>query len=376
MLHLINMIKTKNIVNNKSRDHLFDNVRAVAIFLVVFGHMIYTYYKTNLPNSYGWYLVLYLINVPLLVFISGYFASFNIKKILTKLVLPLVVFWVLYDYFVSFIKGDPVGIISTVQPYMSLWYLYSLIFWRCCVVGLEHIKHKWLKIATIIAFVVVGLMVGFDDNITREYSLSRSFTFFPFFLMGYFLKTSKFDFKKFKKENKLAILMVIISAVAFMLLLHEFKFFIVKLLYSRSPYSEFIYDPWKGAYYRLLWYFVTTVCVFAIILILPSKKILPLSLISKHSMAIYLVHNFVVEIIYNYKYLPESDSSLKHTFLISILIIVVVTLFMQIKDFAFNNNKKSLSSRYIKLKAEKNKYCTWLTRLFDKIFKTNKNKST
>ena len=294
--------------NVDERDHLFDNARALAIFLVVFGHFIYTYYNQALKDSYGWYLAIYLVNVPLLVFMSGYFAKFSIKKILIKIVLPLIVFWVLYDYFICWINGKEYAITSTIQPYMTLWYLYSLAFWKCCVVGLEQIKHKWLKIATVIIFMFFGLMVGFDTDATRDYSLSRSFVMLPFFMMGYFLKTSKFNFKKFKKENKLAVAVIAIASVAFLLLLHEFRFFHRFLLFARSPYIDFVRDVWKGCYYRLIWYFITTVCVFGIIFILPSRKILPLSLFSKHSMSIYLIHGFFVEIFFKYKILPQAES--------------------------------------------------------------------
>ena len=359
----------KNIVknNDKERDHLFDNARALAMFLVVFGHFIYTYYTTRMPNSYGWYLAVYLINVPLLVFMSGYFAKFDIKKILIKLVLPLVLFWVIYDYFLCIINSKPFSISSTIQPYMTLWYLYSLIFWKCCVVGLEHIKNKWFKIAALIVFFALGLIIGFDQSATRDYSLSRSFVFLPFFAMGYFLKTSKFDFKKFKKENKLAVALIVVASIAFLLLVYEFKFFHRYLLFARSPYLEFKDDAMQGCFHRFIWYLMSTVCVFGVIFILPSFKILPLSLFSKHSMTIYLVHGFFVEMFIKFRVLPQLETSLSNAFWVSIIIMIVVSVVMEIKSQAFSESKYALSTRYLKHKAKLNKHNTWQIRLFDKI---------
>ena len=59
-------------VKNK-REPIFDTLRFIGIFLVVFGHIIESY-------DFKWadivYKCIYLFHMPLLIFISGYFSKF------------------------------------------------------------------------------------------------------------------------------------------------------------------------------------------------------------------------------------------------------------------------------------------------------------
>jgi fucose 4-O-acetylase-like acetyltransferase len=60
------------------RNYKIDNIKAFLIILVVFGHML------ELVNMGGLYRLIYTIHMPVFVFVSGYFAKFNAKKIVTN----------------------------------------------------------------------------------------------------------------------------------------------------------------------------------------------------------------------------------------------------------------------------------------------------
>lgn len=73
------------------RIYKFDNLKAVLIFLVVFGHFLELVEGHELL-----YLVIYSFHMPLFMFLSGYFARFDKKKILEQLIYPYVMFQILY----------------------------------------------------------------------------------------------------------------------------------------------------------------------------------------------------------------------------------------------------------------------------------------
>lgn len=59
----------------KERDYLFDNIKGLLIFLVVFGHLI-SYSSFKKIHSIDFiYLSIYIFHMPIFVFISGYFSK-------------------------------------------------------------------------------------------------------------------------------------------------------------------------------------------------------------------------------------------------------------------------------------------------------------
>ena len=58
------------------RIYKFDNLKAILIFLVVFGHFLELVEGHKLL-----YLTIYSFHMPLFLFLSGYFARFDRKKI-------------------------------------------------------------------------------------------------------------------------------------------------------------------------------------------------------------------------------------------------------------------------------------------------------
>src|SRR5699024_12185513 len=44
--------------------------------------------------------------------------------------------------------------------------------------------------------IIIGLLIGYIDDVGSAFSLSRTFAFFPFFLTGYFLTKKHFVFLK------------------------------------------------------------------------------------------------------------------------------------------------------------------------------------
>ena len=75
-------------------------------------------------------------------------------------------------------------------PYHSYWYLLCLIYWR---VSIKFLSNQYFSI--ILSF-IVSIIIGFSEQISSVFSIKRTFTFFPYFLIGY-----KFSKNYFEKIN-------------------------------------------------------------------------------------------------------------------------------------------------------------------------------
>jgi len=114
------------------RDSYFDNAKILLIFLVVFGHFIQSYIDMNLFISYM-YNFIYTFHMPAFIIISGFFAKGiyekgYIWKLTKKLILPYVLFQVIYGFFYYFLHGKETFKLELLDPKWSLWFLISLFF--------------------------------------------------------------------------------------------------------------------------------------------------------------------------------------------------------------------------------------------------------
>ena len=118
----------------KQRSTFWDNYKGILIFLVVFGHFIYTY-ALNLPASLAAdvYSFVYCFHMPAFIFCSGYFSRSERsrgKESLTQLLLYYLVFNTAMLVFANQYRNISA---SFVEPYYSYWYLLSLIVWRLSI---------------------------------------------------------------------------------------------------------------------------------------------------------------------------------------------------------------------------------------------------
>ena len=85
------------------RIYLFDNLKFILIFFVVFGHCIMIFVNDITLRVY---MYIYLFHMPTFVFISGYFFKRRNKKMLSFIVKYLV-FQCLYLLLASIIDKNP-----------------------------------------------------------------------------------------------------------------------------------------------------------------------------------------------------------------------------------------------------------------------------
>ncbi|MBS4188994.1 acyltransferase family protein [Bacillus sp. FJAT-49705] len=275
----------------QKREYYFDNAKFILIFLVVFGHFLRSYISEN-ETVYTLYKLIYTFHMPAFILISGFFAKgFNkqgyIAKISKKLILPYIIFQLIYSLFYYFLYNEQSIQVDPLTPHWSLWFLISLFSWNIMLILFTKIK----PIISIIVAFAIGLMVGYADWITDFLSLSRTFVFFPLFLIGYYLKKEHFSLIVSPKAKIASISIFIIVFTGFYLfpdLNHEW-------LLGSKPYTEMRVASITAVFARLAFYILSLIMVFSFFSLVPRKQYF-FTTVGKNTLYVYLLHGFFVRL--------------------------------------------------------------------------------
>ncbi|WLR48857.1 acyltransferase family protein [Halobacillus litoralis] len=270
------------------RDAFFDNAKLVLIFLVVFGHIIQPFTDGSRP-MYTLYTWIYTFHMPAFIFLAGFFAKGSgekdyILQLAKKLILPYLIFQLVYTGYYFFI-GKGATLSGIFYPHWSLWFLFSLFCW--------HILLYWFKkippfLGVAIA-VQIGVLVGYFSDIGHHFSLSRTFVFFPFFLVGYWM--TKEHVHKWRtrrvKEASLVVMAIVASVIA---LFPEFSS--GWLLGSKS--YEVLGSPEMGGVFRLGVYVLAAVMTISVFAWVPNTQY-RLTYLGGRTLYVYLLHGFFIQ---------------------------------------------------------------------------------
>lgn len=271
-----------------SRNYQFDTIKAILIFLVVFGHFLELTH-----NSIGlWiYQIIYSFHMPAFIFCSGVFAKWSTRRLVHNLVYPYLVYQTLFLAFVSFIQ-QKTFLLQYKQPYWILWYIFSLILWTLLLPLLQKISCYKGAIAL---SVLISLASGFVDRIGYPFSLSRTLSMLPFFVAGYYTQQNLVAFAHTFKKLRASLLFVcscIILCECGLLWMYRSQ---VKStwLYGSYSYAKANYTPLIRGIILL---FAASWIVW-LLCVIPQKKVPVISYIGHYTLPIYLFHGFVVKAI-------------------------------------------------------------------------------
>jgi len=263
------------------RSPYWDSIKGFLIFFVVFGHYLIDYLGQNLTTD-SIVTVIYLFHMPAFIFVSGLMTSRDAgirNRSLSLLLGAYVVFNTLMTFVLYITKQVP---FSLVTPVYSYWYLVALIIWRVTISKLEKIRGIFF------ISILLALLVGCFPDVDNVLALSRVFSFYPFFLAGYFLPltVAKMISSKRPFPSHLAgIALFTVAATLGVAAKVWIGLEISQLL--MLPYQEPV-DIFKRAFIFL----IASVFIAAILLIVPSRPIPFLTHIGENSLPIYVLHRF------------------------------------------------------------------------------------
>lgn len=266
------------------RNYKMDNIRFLLIFLVILGHFMELF-----PGNFttALYKIIYSFHMPAFLFLTGCFARFKPRKIVFKLICPYILFQILYRAFDAFIlRGKTTFTPNFTTPYWLLWYLFTVI---CYYLLIPVIDTKSMRSRRIIIglSILLCLLTGYDSSIGYYLSLSRSITFLPYFIAGYYWSKTKIAIpQKFR--------FIPITGFLFLLNLYIINSPMItnKVLYSSYSYEKAGHNP----LIRMLLLLCAFTWIFLLLYVIPNKKLPFITNLGQNTLSVFLLHGFIVKL--------------------------------------------------------------------------------
>jgi fucose 4-O-acetylase-like acetyltransferase len=229
--------------------------------------------------------------MPAFILISGYFAK-GFKKegyllnIAKKLILPYLIFQGIYSFFYFFIQGRDVSTINPLDPHWSLWFLLSLFFWNVMLYGFTKLK----PVYSIGLAITIGVLIGYVNEVNHFLSLSRTFVFFPLFLVGYYLNREQFQKIKATKIKIFSGSVLVITFITFFF----FPSFDYQWLFGSKPYQVLDAYGLNGAMTRIGVYALSFLTTMSFLALVPSREFF-FTKWGTRTVYVYLLHGFFIK---------------------------------------------------------------------------------
>ena len=294
-----------NLKNTTERDFLFDNLKALMLFLVVIGHILDPYI-TRQDSLYRYLMqYIYLFHMPMFAFITGYFTKNTGKARNTAVrnVLIPYVFWQVL-YIVTALLFIKLGLAnyntdvfkpSLLLPSSPLYYLLCVFVWKIFAEDL-----KKLRFPVLFSF-AAGLLISiiFDESFHIGWGACLSLMLF--FVLG--LLCTKEHVEKIRKAPRLIAAAILAAAVIPSVLL-PYSFRNVRFTYESVGLS-----PVQGIGYRALFYLIAILMIGALINLIPDRKNF-FSRVGTNAILVYAGSSFAAPALYLLiaKFLPLADS--------------------------------------------------------------------
>ena len=283
--------------SQKPRIFKYDNVRLLAIVLVVIGSFAGEFTaRSDMFRS--WFIFVSSFNAPLFIFLSGLFTKefkdgvkpdnyrlsfyFGLGLVL-KVIIYLMRRWNGDDVHIDFFRGDTME-----------WYLFVIVMYAVTMYVLRRVNMYVVMGLSL----VLGTLAGFAP-IGDELYLMRYFVFLPFYAAGYYLTPAKVRRFSHRTNVKLA-------GIGFMML-----YFIIcfRLRDSMYPLRELFIGnvryagvPIDGCtfYHRLLCYGISTVLVISVVAMMPNRKFPVLTKMGRNTLGVYFWHVPIVLLLWHF----------------------------------------------------------------------------
>ncbi|MFF6995043.1 acyltransferase family protein [Streptomyces sp. NPDC008313] len=272
------------------RDAFFDNAKYLAIVLVAMGHA-WEPLTDYSRSAEALYMVVYTFHMPAFIVISGYFSrSFDmrpdrLRRLVTGVAVPYVVFEVAYSLFKRWADDDPSHPISLLDPWYLTWFLVALFIWRLTT-PLWKIVRRPVPLALAIA-----VLATVSPDIGDDLDLQRVLQFLPFFVVGLVLKPEHFQLVR---RREVRILSVPVFAAALAVAYWAAPRMASTWFYHRDSTQELGHPWWTGVVMTLALFgcsMVLTACFFAWV---PRRRTW-FTVLGAGTLYGYLLHGFVAK---------------------------------------------------------------------------------
>ncbi len=314
----------------------WDNTKAFLILMVVFGHAVASY-ASGSPLIKSFEIFVYSFHMPLFIFIGGLFAKrtinttpFRYEKVVSFFLLNLGI--KLLNYLVSLIFTGKATFTLLSDNAVS-WYIFAM----GAHLLIAHFLRKCDPKKILVTSIIVGILIGYVNEIGNTLVLSRIFVFFPIFYLGYMLDSEKVLNIVNKPVVKIcSVLFLLVLAVGIYLTI-DISYFMRRLLTGNNPYYEFggIHHL-LGGVYRIISYVLMFTSSFAVLSIMPNKHLPVISYCGTKTLQVYALHRPIQRML-GYLFLTDmlKDTMPRYILIIMFSISLVLTLILSLKPFDY-----------------------------------------
>lgn len=307
-------------MTTKVRINKYDNLKGLAIILIVLGHLDYL----DVINPFHLSRFFFMIDLPLFFFVAGYFSKIAPDqpiKSFKRLMIPYFIFCFLIEVFRFVYLGSTNWSMIFLQSSMAMWFLIALFAMKMLLPIMDKLKYP------LIISMIVALFVGIYNIEPNLLAISRTFTYIPIFLLGFYFNSYKEYFSKahsklYEFYEKYFYIITVLVILATIVVIFKFtgKFFVFK-------------EPYEGnILYEVIKKFIVLVLEIMWVIILNrvmTNRECFLTKLGRNSMAIYVLHPFIY---YTFKPVwPTMISSPAISIVLS-LILTAITVFILSRD--------------------------------------------
>lgn len=319
----------KTEVMAKERNAYFDNMKALLIFLVVLGHVLSNFAGDDSVGDWI-YLVIFSFHMPAFLFVTGYFARSDPKKVIGQLLILYLIFQIaqeVIDYVVMLIK-DPEHAFFDFQlffPMWTLWYLLAMILYNILLPVFDTGDRRKQVRNVIIAF-AMGMIISCSVGTDNFLAANRVVTFLPFYLTGYYGKINGtvMDYLSNRKKilsrehMKWKISALVIAGVMMTVLWFTRELWNPEWFFGTYSYVDTSLTPWIKA----LCYLLAYLWIFVLLIFVPKRRLGYLTRIGQNTLGIYLFHGVALRIL---REIPAVTELTEKSLLLCFLLAAVLT---------------------------------------------------
>lgn len=272
------------------RNNVFDKVKLLMVFLVVFGHLIEPIINQSEVIK-TIYKSIYSFHMPVFIILAGVFAKSDVSenttfKNLKTLIIPFLVFTFLYETYNIIVDGTISNYTLNWQPYWILWFLFSMFIWKVTLPIIMQFKFPLLL------SIIASLSAGYASDVGYFLGISRTLYFFPFFILGYKLGPSLLSNIFLLKIPRVFYIAVLLMNIAVFWVFNDLPHL---WLYGSFSYERIGNVEWYAFVIRSILYFISVISSVAILMLMPDRKSI-LSIRGQNSLFVYVWHGFFVKI--------------------------------------------------------------------------------
>ena len=318
----------QNAENKTGRIYLFDNIKFLAILLVVIGHAInfMTEADGNMLEK-SLFLTIYSIHMPLFIFISGLFLRPMDKS--TKFPKQKVISYILIGIVLRIMMSLLRLILGKNMSYslLDMYDSFAWFMWAIAVfITLMWIFREYNTKIILLLSLLIGCMAGYDKFLGDKFALMRIAVFLPFFVAGYMIKPEQLLNLLSKTWVKVVSIFVAVGFIALFFINTDIYQYLRPMFTGRNSFEVLVEREIFGGLIRLLCYAISSLFGLSVMSLVPNKNLGIITKTGTKTLQIYFWHQVFLVLLSHFEVYELISSVTGDTIATAVYIIIAVAV--------------------------------------------------